>query len=363
MRMTGMQAINDIRKGAFGLSLMSAIGNQLEKGVEFGKLADSDVRTLRNYGISEADWKTWQLAKLDRLAGVDHVLTPETISRIPDVELEKAGITAAGAGAEEAAKARRDAIVKLLGAVNTESEFAIVTPGWKERAQFFAGKQRGTVKGEVSRSVLQFKSFPWAFFQRGMDAVANMDGPTSKAVMSAYLITSTTMAGAMLMQTRDLLTGKDPRAMLDKDWYKFWGQAFLQGGALGIYGDFLYGINQTRYGSGPIEALAGPTIGPLLELGLVQPLNAAKNRIEGKDTHLAAQTIQDLKGFVPGGNIWYTKAAVDHLVWQRVMDALSPGYLANVRNRTMKDFGQDWWWRPGDASPDRAPDFSKATGR
>jgi hypothetical protein len=110
-----------------------------------------------------------------------------------------------------------------------------------------------------------------------MDAVANMDGPASKAVMSAYLITSTTMAGAMLMQTRDLLTGKDPRAMLDKDWYKFWGQAFLQGGALGIYGDFLYGINQTRYGSGPIEALAGPTIGPLLELGLVP---AAQRREE-----------------------------------------------------------------------------------
>jgi hypothetical protein len=83
--------------------------------------------------------------------------------------------------------------VKLLGAVNTESEFAIVTPGWKERAQFFAGKQRGTVKGRGRRSVLQFKSFPWAFFQRGMDAVANMDGVDSKAVMSAYLITSTTL--------------------------------------------------------------------------------------------------------------------------------------------------------------------------
>lgn len=360
MRMTGMQAINDVRKGAFGLSLMSAVGHQLEQGVEFGKLADSDVRALRNYGITEADWKIWQQAKLDTLAKTPHVLTPEAISRIPDAELEKAGVIGAG---EDGAKVRRDAIVKLLGAVNTESEFAIVTPGWKERAQFYAGKQRGTVWGEISRSVLQFKSFPWAFFQRGMDAVANMDGPASKSVMSAYLIMSTTAAGAMLMQTRDLLTGKDPRHMVDKDWYKFWGQAFLQGGALGIYGDFLYGINQTRYGSGPIEALSGPTIGPLLEMGLVQPLNAAKNRVEGKDTHLAAQMFQDLKGFVPGGNIWYTKAALDHLVWQRVAEALSPGYLSNVRNRTMKDYGQDWWWRPGEAGPERQPDFGKAIAR
>lgn len=360
MRMTGMQAINDVRKGAFGLQLMSSIGHQLEQGVEYGKLAESDVRTLKNYGISETDWKTWQIAKLDKLAGVDHVLTPESISRIAGVDLEAAGVIPVGAGPEAAAQVRREAIVKLLGAVNTESEFAIVTPGWRERAQFYGGKQRGTVWGEISRSVLQFKSFPWAFFQRGMDALANMDGALSKTVMGSWLIGSTTLAGAMLMDTRDMLTGKDPRAAFDKDWMKYWGSAFLQGGALGIYGDFLYGINQTRYGSGPIEALSGPTIGPLLELGLVQPLTAAKGRMEGKETHLAAQTIQDLKGFVPGGNIWYTKAAMDHLVWQRVMDALSPGYLANIRSRTMRDYNQDWWWRPGATTPDRAPAFEKA---
>lgn len=363
MRMTGMQAINDVRKASFGLRVMGRVGKEIADGKGFGDLHESDVRLLRNWGINENDWKTWQLAKLDTLAGVDHVLTPETISRIPDVELERAAIIPAGAGPEAGAAVRREAIVKLLGAVNTESEFAIVTPGWKERSQFFSGAERGTVKGELWRSVLQFKSFPWAFFQRGMDAVANVDGPASKAVMSAYLIASTTLAGAMLMDTRDMLTGKDPRAAFDKDWMKYWGSAFLQGGALGIYGDFLYGINQTRYGSGPIEALSGPTIGPLLELGLVQPLSAAKARYEGRDTHLGAQMIQDLKGFVPGGNIWYTKAAMDHLVWQRVMEALSPGYLANVRNRSMKDYGQDWWWRPGETAPDRAPALGKVIGR
>jgi hypothetical protein len=65
--------------------------------------------------------------------------------------------------------------------------------------------------------------------------------------------------------------------MLDKDWYKFWGAAFLQGGALGIYGDFLYGINQTRYGSGPIEALAGPHDRPAPRARPRAALTAAKN--------------------------------------------------------------------------------------
>lgn len=368
MRVTGMQAINDIRKGAFGLNLMGAIGNELAEGKTFSQLAESDVRTLRNYGITETDWKVWILAPRDAISGVKDVLTPEAIARITTEKLQMHGLIPAGAGLEVLRAAddiRRDAIVKLLGAVNTESEFAVVTPGWKERAEFYGKVQRGTIPGEIWRSVLQFKAFPWAMFQRGMDAVANADTPTSKAVMTAYLITSTTLAGAMLMQTRDMLAGKDPRKMAGdpKELMKFWGAAFLQGGALGIYGDFLYGVSETRYGSGPLEALAGPTLGPLLELGIVQPLTAAKKASEGKETHLGAQTLQDLKGFVPGGNIWYAKAAMDHLIWQRVFDTLSPGYLSTIRQKTQKEYGQQWWWQPGATSPERAPDLGRAVGR
>ena len=151
--------------------------------------------------------------------------------------------------------------------------------------------------------------------------------------------------------------------MTDKKWWKFWGKAFLQGGAFGLYGDFLYNAASTRAGSGPIEALSGPTMGPLLELGLVQPLAAIAKQVEGKETHLAAQTLHDLKGYVPGGNLWYTKAAMDHLVWQRVLEMASPGYLAQIRQRTQRDFNQEWWWRPGEGTPDRGPDFGRAVGK
>ncbi len=363
LRLTGMNAINELRKGAFGISLMDAIGHELQRGVDFAGLADSDIRTLRNYGITDTDWRTWRLAQLDDAGRGRTLLTPDAIARIPDDALRTAGIIGAADGAAEAEAARRAAVVKLLGAVNTESEFAIVTPGWRERALFHGSIQRGTVPGEIWRSILQFKSFPWAFFQRGMDAVANQDGPSSKAAMIAYIVTATTLAGAMTMQTKELLAGKDPRKMADEDWYKFWGAAFVYGGALGFYGDFLYSINQTRYGSGPVEALSGPTLGPLLELSLVQPLTAAKNALEGKDTHLAAQTITDMKGYVPFNNAWYAKAAIDHLIWQNVMESLSPGYLAGIRRRTMRDYGQDWWWDLGTPAPQRVPNFGAALER
>lgn len=366
MRLTGMQAVNDFRKAGFALTLMDSIGTEIRAGKTWEQLADADGRTLRNYGITKAEWDTWRLARLEDMGrGNDSVLTPEAISNITDAELEAAHVIAQGADPREGAAARRNAIVKLLGAVNTESDFAIVTPGWKERALFYGGLagQRGTVPGEIWRSVLQFKSFPWAFFQRAMDAVANQDTPSSKALMTAYLVMSTTIAGAMTMQTKEMLSGKDPRAMMDENWYKFWASAFIYGGALGFYGDFIYSVSQTRYGSGPIEALAGPTMGPLLELGLVQPLTAAKKAIEGKDTQLAAQTLQDLKGYVPGGNAWYAKAALDHLVWQQALEALSPGYLSSIRRRTQREYGQDWWWGLGETTPERAPNLSEALAR
>ena len=104
-------------------------------------------------------------------------------------------------------------------------------------------------------------------------------------------------------------------------------------------------------------------MGPLLELALVQPLGAARKAIEGKETQLGAQTIQDLKGFVPFNNAWYAKAALDHLVWQQVMESLSPGYLSSIRRRTQREYSQNWWWDLGEPAPERMPDFGAAFER
>lgn len=128
---------------------------------------------------------------------------------------------------------------------------------------------------------------------------------------------------------------------------------------MGIYGDFLYGALKNRHGSGPIETISGPTIGPLLELGIVNPLEAIVAGKSGQVSHFAAKELQALRGFVPGNNIFYTKAVMDHLVWNRILDSLSPGYLASMRSRSVRDFNQDWWWAPGDTEPDRGPALAR----
>lgn len=350
MRVSGMNAINEWRRGAFGLSLMSTLGEMVGKPFPKG----TDMHLLQSYGINEFDWKVWKLAQPEDLGhGNTRSLTPEAIMAIPDAALKKANIIGQVDGPEVAQRVRVEAVTKLLGAVNSESRMAIVEPGWRERAQI----ANVIGEGPLAKAVFQFKSFPFAQFERMWDAAMSRPSTGGKVGTLAAVMTMTTLAGAMLMQTREMLSGKDPRPVTD---WKFWLAAFLNGGSLGIYGDFLYSINQTRYGSGPLEALAGPTLGPMMELLATQPLAAIKGQVEGKQTHFWAQEFQDLKGFVPGANLWYTKAAVDHILMQNVMETLSPGYLSSIRSKTQREYGQDWFWSPGEFAPHRPPDLNAA---
>jgi hypothetical protein len=348
MRASGMGIVNEWRRGSFGLTMMSAIGHEVSaKG--YADIGPQDMRLLNSYGITEGDWKVWKLAQLEDLGhGNDKSLTPEAISRIPDDALKSAGLTP---------KDRRAAVVKFLGALTSESQLAVIEPGWSERAAMIGGLQRGNIRDELTRSFWQFKTFPITQFHRMLDVALSRPTMGGKAGYLMAIPIMQTIAGAMMIQTQESLAGKDPRPM--DDW-KFWAAAFIKGGSLGIYGDFLFSQSgTTRYGTGPLEALAGPTIGTLGDfVGFsVQAGNALKT---GDASHFGAKTLNLTKGLIPGGNLWYTKAAIDHIIFQNAQEMLSPGYLSTMRSRTQNEFGNDWWWAPGEFAPERAPDMGTA---
>jgi hypothetical protein len=360
MRVSGMSAINEWRRGAFGLTMMDALGHQVASR-DFAQLGERDMRLLHAFGITESDWKVWKLARLEDYGhGNDTMLTPEAIAKIPDQAFVDAGLLPADAGMTAAADVRRGAVVKLLGALKSESMNAVIEPNWSERAAMVGGLQRGNVRDELVRAFWQFKAFPVASFHRMWDL--SMARPTigGKAGVLSSIMLMQTLAGAMMLQTQSVLAGQDPRPM---DNWKFWVAAALKGGTLGIYGDFLYSQSgTTRYGSGPLEALAGPTIGAAAT-AVSSVVRAGNAMSEGKDTHLAANLISLGKGFIPFQNLWYTKAATDHILFQNAQEQLSPGYLANMRANSTRQYGQDWWWAPGEFVPERAPDLGAAAGR
>ena len=360
MQVSGMQAINEWRRGAFGLSMMDAVGHQLQNK-SWADVGKQDMHMLQAFGINEGDWRLWKLARVEDFGhGNSTVLTPEAIARIPDADLKAAGLLGADAPPEVAQALRQEGVVKFLGALHSESRNAVLEPGWSDRAMMTGGLQRGNLRDELVRSFWQFKAFPVAQFARLIDLGNSRPTMGGKVQFLSGVLLAQTLAGAMMLQTQALLAGQDPRPM--DDW-KFWLASFIKGGSLGIYGDFLFSTSATtRYGSGPLEVLAGPTIGAAADS--VTALVAAGNALaDGRDTHLPARLINIGKGYIPGQNLWYTKAATDHIIFQNAQEALSPGYLANMRARTQREFGQGWWWQPGEFMPERAPDWGNAAGR
>lgn len=353
MKVSGMNWINEGRRGAWAGSLMDALGRLVDTQ-NFHDATATDMHLLKTFGIKEFDWNVWKLAqKEDFGGGNDKMLTPDAIARITDEQLKQAGLIAQTATPKEAARVRNDSILTLLGSINSESRNAVIEPGWRERRQMYADTPRGTLKGEVTRAFFQFKAFPIAQFERMWDVAMSKQTTGGKIGVLSSVMAMQVVAGAMMLQIQSLLSGKDPKPV---DW-KYGLESFIKGGALGIYGDFLYGINQTRYGTGLLEVAAGPTLGSILDIG-TSTLNAASQAAQGKETHLLAKYAQIGKGFVPGGNLWYTKAATDHIIFQNIQEALSPGYLANMQAKSQRDYHQGWWWTPGEIAPSRAPDMA-----
>ncbi|PZQ77781.1 MAG: hypothetical protein DI563_02550 [Variovorax paradoxus] len=360
MRASGLSAITDARRRAFGTVMMSSLGHLSREVDTPSKLDPQDHRLLLSKGITDADWQVWKRAELeDWGSGNNTMLTPESIYRIPNEAL--AGIGDIDANPQQL---RRDAATRLLGVVLEEQNMAVVEPGGRERAALYSNLQRGTWKGELTRSVFLFKTMPIAMLMRHWER--GMSGPDarSKAGYIAALTVSTTLMGMLALQIDELLKGRDPVNMNPfegKAGARNWVRAFLKGGSLGIYGDFLF-AEQTQGGQSPVASALGPVVGAAEEVfGLTQ--GNVVQALQGKNTHAGAELVKFAKGMTPMANLWYTKAVTDHLIFNQLQELVSPGYLARMRQRAQREFGQSFYWEPQDAAPQRAPNLAAGVGQ
>lgn len=357
MRLSGLSAMTDARKRAFGVTMMDAIG-QLTRDVDnLKKLDPSDNRILLSKGVTDADWQIWRLAQVENWNGTNStMLTPEAVMRVDDAAI----IGALGKDVNPA-RVRSEAMQKLLGAVLEETDVAVITPGAKERAMMGAGLQRGTWKGELTKSFFLFKSFPIAMISRHWMRGMGMQTSGGKAAYIASLMAGTTILGMASMQVNELLSGRDPKNMnpVDgKSGAKNWVAAMLKGGSLGIYGDFLFS-ESTQGQRGPLASALGP-VASLAEEAINLTQGNLMQMARGDDTRFGAEAVKFIKGNTPGANLWYAKAALDRIIFHQFQEYFSPGYLAGIRSRARQEFGQEWWWEPGQYTPGRAPDLDRA---
>ncbi|MDX4480088.1 hypothetical protein SGV89_03275 [Klebsiella pneumoniae] len=342
MRASGLTAWTDAHKRAYGVTMMGSLGEVVSRAPDLRSLDDSDFRILKSKGITEQDFSVWKLAQQEDWGnGNTTMLTPESIMRIPDAAVMHLGLPE---------RVRFEAMRRLLAAVSEEVDMAVITPGAREQLLTGGGLQRGTWKGELTRSVFLFKSFPISVVLRHWTRAMGMPSAGGRAAYIAAFLASTTMLGALSQQLNDLASGRNPREMTGKDAGKFWLGALLKGGGLGLYGDFLLS-DHTRYGGGALASMLGPVAGlvdDVVKLAQGIPLNA----VEGKPEQTGGDLVKLGKGLIPGANLWYAKAALDHMIFNQLQEYFSPGYLRKMEQRSKKEFNQTYWWRPQDVTPE-----------
>jgi hypothetical protein len=225
---------------------------------------------------------------------------------------------------------------------------------------------------------MQFKSFPTAMLTRhwrrmletpqGLEGAPMGYGGTmgtgNKVALLAGLNVTLMMLGAVVLQNKAMVQGKDP---FDMTTGKFWARALSQGGGAGYIGDLLF-KDPTEFRATTFEQTAGVLLGPsggaaaglVLDVGLVNAWEAAKD----KDTKAGAEVLRWLNSNVPNPfNIWQTRAMWEHWFLHNAQEALNPGYLQRMKQRAQKDWNQEFYWEPGEALPDRAPDLSAIGGQ
>jgi hypothetical protein len=140
------------------------------------------------------------------------------------------------------------------------------------------------------------------------------------------------------MAAKDMLKGKEPRDPFD---WKTAAAAMQQGGGLGIYGDFLFGEMRNRSGQGFLATVAGPTFGELDKLADLY--GRAKN---GDDVGAAIQRI--ILSNTPFANHFMLRPAADYLFLRSITEAINPGALRRMEEKTTREKEQEWMIRPSE---------------
>lgn len=315
----------------------------VQRGKDFAGLPANFRRTFERYGLDARAWETIRQTELFEPRKGAQFISPNDVGKA-DPEL-------------------RDRLVEMI---MQETLYSVPEATLGSRAALIGSSRPGTFGGEFARSFAMFKGFPVAqlflniprLFQISQGSKWNGVG------FAGAVLATSTLSGALALWMRDIRDGKDPRPIDggDGNVLPFAGAAMLQGGGMGIFGDFLF-ADLNRFGGGLETTLAGPVVQEgtaLLNLTLGNLIQLAN----GEDTKFWQEANRFVGSNLPGATLWYTRLAYQRLILDQLQRAADPDAnrkFKQKQRRQLKEYGTGYWWRPGRTSPDRAPAFG--TGR
>ncbi len=303
----------------------------------FDALSVAQKRILKLYKI---DSKKWDMLRSMKSVADDNntYITGENIESISDDLVNK--YFGRNLSERELRNFKRDLRLTWRNLLNDQAAHAVPEPDGNVRAFMNQGQQRGTALGETLRLVGQFKQFPISIYKKVIERELRGYSPDEfsstvggKALSLGSLIMLTSMFGYIAMTTKDLLKGKSFRDMSKQENII---SAFLQGGGLGIFGDFLFSEMKNQYGGSLAETLAGPGIGAASDL-----LEAISTLDQPKKASI--KFLKLIEGNTPFLNLYYTKSAYDYLIGYQIKELLDPGFFNRMKRRAARNQGSQFF--------------------
>lgn len=349
MRASGLNHWTEAVRYAMGSELLGFLADHAR--LDFDALPAELRRGLGQYGIGPEEWRIMRAAQLETLPWTNGAsatyMRPENVAGMSQDAAAAAGI------GDTSPRRRLEVANKFSGMLLREMDHASPTPNAEVRAIMQMGTESGTLWGELARSALLFKSFPLSVMLMHFGRASRMGTRAEAGRYVARLALFGTMLGAVAIQARQVIMGKDPRDMQDP---RFWGAAAVQGGGLGLLGDFLY-QDVNRFGHGFVVSNLGPLVGladDSVKLTWGNFLQLAK----GEETDFADEAIRFVGSYTPGTSLWYTRLALERFVIneaQKLAGTNADRSFQTTIERTRKDWGQGYWWPPGKRAPGRLP--------
>ena len=377
---SGLKPLTTGRKLVEARAWQSHIADLAKEGKAFDRLDPRLKRALEGFGINRTHWDIWKQS-IDPNGFVTGRQIELNGGSVAYLDMAKLQVTDPAYLAEQKALMHREAAEKLSELISSWSERAVPQGTPNARAAISGGLKRGTLPGELVDYVLQYKAFGLSFTTLQLEAIGEMAGAKGGGTGArsglgyfAAMAVPLTLAGGLYIQMRGLLDGKDPEDMREPN---FWIRAGLQGGGLGLFGDFVK-ASENRFGQGLQGALSGPGLAFLgdafgLTLGNVMELARREKAKDGgtKPTRAGRELVQFLGRYTPvASSHWalrgaYRRVVLDNLQWLIDPEA-DKSFKAQAAAATKN--GAAFFAPPGTFTPStkagrtRAPDFRSAIG-
>lgn len=322
---------NTLKEGAM-LGMSNFVAKQ--RNISFAKLEPQFKRLISHFGIDEKLWNTIRKLDVEKADDGKEFFSVKNIDNLSKEQiLDLMNLKKA---TQRQIDLYRDTLkAKVSGMFLDRSSYAVIEPDARTRAFMKQGLMAGTGMGEAMRFFFQFKAFPMAILQKafGREMSFIKEGQYAKGLFGmANLIVGAGIFGYISVTAKDLLKGKSPKDPAKLDTFY---ASMLQGGGLGIYGDFLF--SKTRSGSEIMATAAGP-----FATEAFNALQAIKYGIRGEKDPALRQAYKSVVGNIPFLNLFYAKTAFDYAIGYQIMETLSPGYLRKMEKKMKEDSGQEF---------------------